>query len=452
MYSFLGKHYSDISWKDLKQEGNDLFAQQDFEGAVTFYTKALELSTLEHTLYSNRSAALCILGHYKDALQDATKCIEINPNFARGYLRKCVALNGLNRYKEAMEMAQEGYKLRGSDRICKDCVSQWLVAIQTLLKEKIEGIQQELDFIFPKEFVVISDEYLSLLVDVFVAYANSTSEASIEAMTLHLSRSFQELNRVLKLFGHSSNPCGTEWVRALCCASRLDPSSLRVPPEYVTLTLSKSDQLATWLNEEVDHTLYPVLCPIFNLAVMAIRVRFTYLDFLSIDQHVIEVGCRACLPLFEKSLLSAPICAEQHIEIYNTLLSAISVSNKSFNEDEIQHLIGKLQALVEQSSHCNPDVVENAKMSIGIARTRLGQDPGLGDMPFKQIFMSKSSIEDVLSFIEANEKNLKSLLKVPIEDQLPDCALRDSQIIMSCTGELFTVKVAVCHVHMFHHL
>ena len=383
----------------------------------------------------------CILGRHKDALLDAAKCIEIKPNFARGYLRKCVALNELQQYKEAMEMAQEGYKLRGSDRISKSCISQWLIAIQALLKEKVESIQREIDFIFPKEFVVISDEYLSLLVDVFVAYANSTSEASIEAMTLHLNRAFQELDRVLQLFGHSSNPCGKEWVAALCCASKLDPSSLQVPPKNVLLVLSKSDELAVWLNKEVDHTLYPILCPILNLAVMAMRVRFTYLDYLSIDQHVIEVGCRACLPFFEKSLLSAPECAEQHIEIYNALLSAISVSSSSFNEDEIQDLIRKLRALVEQSTHCDPDVIENAKMSIGIARTRLGQDPGFGDMPFKQILMSRSSIEEVMTFVEANEGNLKSLLSIPMEDQLPDCALRDSQIVMSCAGELNTAKV-----------
>lgn len=49
--------------------------------------------------------------------------------------------------------------------------------------------------------------------------------------------------------------------------------------------------------------------------------------------------------------------------------------------------------------------------------------------------MSSCSIEEVLSFIEEKEQPLKSLLDLPLEDQLPDTALRDSQVMLSCTGE-----------------
>lgn len=427
-----------MSWKDLKQKGNDLFTQQDYKGAVTFYAKALEQAPLEHTLYSNRSVALCKLECYEDALQDSVKCVELEPNFSRGYLRKSVALNKLRRYEEAMEAAQLGYKLRGSDAISKNCMAEWLVAVQAMLKEKVDGIQSEIDFKFPKAFVVISDDYLTLLVDVFVAYANSTTEASVEGMAAHLTRILKELDRVLQVFGHSPNPCGNEWVGALCDASKLDPSSLRVPSKALANVMGKSEQLVTWLQLEVDHILYPVLQPLFSLAVMVLRNRFINLNFLAIDYHVVEVGCRACLPFFEKSLLSTPECAEQHIEIYSDLFGAIGANNSCFEEPEVKStegLVRNFELLLERNIHCDADIIETARICLGLVRVRLGQDPGFGDMPFKHVLMSSCSIEEVLSFIEEKEQPLKSLLDLPLEDQLPDTALRDSQVMLSCTGE-----------------
>lgn len=428
-----------MSWKELKQKGNDHFTEQDYEGAVKFYTMALEQSSLEHTLYSNRSAAFSKLGCYQEALQDATKCVDLEPMFARGYLRKCVALNKLRRSKEAMEVAQEGYKLRGSDTISKNCVAEWLIAVQASLKEKIDSIQSEIDFEFPKGFTVISDDYLSLLVDVFDAYGNSTSEAPLEMILILLGKIWQEFDRVLQLFGHIPNPCGSEWAGTLCKALKIDPSSSKVPPEVVTLILKKSKQLLAWLHEEVDHILYPILRPVLCLAVMSMRVRFIYLNFLQIDQHAVEVGCRACLPLFEKSILSVPEYAEQHIELYNELLPAIGSSITFLSKDELQFtesLVKNLQSLLEQNPQCDPDVKENAILSIGTIQCRLGLDPGFGDIPFKNVLMSGCSIDEVLPFIETKMEPLKSLLNnVPADNQIPDSALRDSQVFLSCTGE-----------------
>lgn len=243
-----------MTFQDLKQKGNDHFTRQDYEGAITFYTKALELSPAEHTVYSNRSVALCKLGQYGEALEDATRCIDLAPTFARGYLRKCTALNELGKHEEAMESAQEGYKLRGSDNISRNCVAQWLVAVQALFKEKIERIQNEIQFVFPKQLLVISDDYLTLVLNLLLARLNnSTTGVPVEAMVAYLFKTLQELDRLLQLFGHTPSPCGEEWVSALWHASKLDPSSSKVPPKAVALVLGKSEQLAIWLHEEVDH-------------------------------------------------------------------------------------------------------------------------------------------------------------------------------------------------------
>jgi len=41
-------------------------------------------------------------------------------------------------YGEAIPSAEEGYKLRASDRICKDCIDEWLVASLAVLKPEVD--------------------------------------------------------------------------------------------------------------------------------------------------------------------------------------------------------------------------------------------------------------------------------------------------------------------------
>ena len=98
-------------------------------------------------------------------------------------------------------------------------------------------------------------------------------------------------------------------------------------------------------------------------------------------------------------------------------------------------LVRNFELLLERNTHCDADIIETARICLGLVHVRLGQDPGFGDMPFKRVLMSSCSIEEVLSFIEEKEQPLKSLLDLPLEDQLPDTALRDSQVMLSCTGE-----------------
>ena len=53
-------------------------------------------------------------------------------------MRKATALNGLQMYGEAIPSAEEGYKLRASDRICKDCIDEWLVVSSAVLKPEVD--------------------------------------------------------------------------------------------------------------------------------------------------------------------------------------------------------------------------------------------------------------------------------------------------------------------------
>jgi stress-induced-phosphoprotein 1 len=61
----------------MKDQGNAAFKAKDFDGAIKFYTQALDSAPSDHTILGNRAAAHHNLKNYNEALEDAEKCIEI---------------------------------------------------------------------------------------------------------------------------------------------------------------------------------------------------------------------------------------------------------------------------------------------------------------------------------------------------------------------------------------
>lgn len=75
--------------------------------AIEAYTKAIELIK-DHIYYSNRSAAFLKKGNAENALMDAIACLEMNPEFCKGYSRKGAALYALKKYDDAMNAYEQG--------------------------------------------------------------------------------------------------------------------------------------------------------------------------------------------------------------------------------------------------------------------------------------------------------------------------------------------------------
>uniref|UniRef100_H3GTA3 J domain-containing protein n=1 Tax=Phytophthora ramorum TaxID=164328 RepID=H3GTA3_PHYRM len=76
------------------------------------YTRALELDPENAVYLSNRSAAYLALGDARGkALKDAEKCIELRPDWWKGYSRKGAAQHALQRYDAARATYNEGLKL-----------------------------------------------------------------------------------------------------------------------------------------------------------------------------------------------------------------------------------------------------------------------------------------------------------------------------------------------------
>lgn len=79
-----------MSHDKLKEKENECIRQKNYKDAALYYTSALSKDPCSHTVFSNRSLAYSKLQQFESALQDANKCVELAPNFARGCLIKSV--------------------------------------------------------------------------------------------------------------------------------------------------------------------------------------------------------------------------------------------------------------------------------------------------------------------------------------------------------------------------
>jgi len=89
--------------------------------AEALYGKAITLlesvpGKAEAALYSNRSMVRLNLNKVEQSLEDAKKCLEVDPTFVKAYFRKAQALTRLNEWDEAVEAAKAGEKLDPSNK------------------------------------------------------------------------------------------------------------------------------------------------------------------------------------------------------------------------------------------------------------------------------------------------------------------------------------------------
>lgn len=78
----MSKNYND---KELKDQGNKLFATRNYDGAIECYTKAILKNPSVPHYYTNR--ALCYLNQkrWPQAIQDSKMALEKEPNLVKGH-------------------------------------------------------------------------------------------------------------------------------------------------------------------------------------------------------------------------------------------------------------------------------------------------------------------------------------------------------------------------------
>lgn len=115
----------------IKAEANKAFAAKDYPLAIKLYSDGIAIDPSNHVLYSNRAAAKSGSKDYQGALEDAEKCIEIAPTFAKGFARKGAALHGLRSYPEAVMAYESGLQVDEADAACRKGLTEVKAAMDS---------------------------------------------------------------------------------------------------------------------------------------------------------------------------------------------------------------------------------------------------------------------------------------------------------------------------------
>lgn len=104
---------------ECKAKGNAAFSAGRFEEAVTHFSDAIKIDDTNHVLFSNRSAAYASLKNFEAALEDATKTVEIKPEWPKGYSRLGAAHYGLGDHDASMGAYNKGLEIDPSNDTLK---------------------------------------------------------------------------------------------------------------------------------------------------------------------------------------------------------------------------------------------------------------------------------------------------------------------------------------------
>ena len=91
----------------LREQGNLEVKYKRFTEALKLYSKAIDLSTGDYRLFSNRSLCYLKLGDPQKALEDCDKCLSLKSNFHRAVIRKAWALDELVKSGSIERVAQK---------------------------------------------------------------------------------------------------------------------------------------------------------------------------------------------------------------------------------------------------------------------------------------------------------------------------------------------------------
>ncbi|MFZ1976593.1 MAG: tetratricopeptide repeat protein [Bacteroidota bacterium] len=81
--------------------GIDCASRQDYNGAITNFTKAIELIQTDAKLYNYRGICRFNLRDFTNAMTDFNQAIQLNPNFADAYYMRGMCRIGLKDRKGA---------------------------------------------------------------------------------------------------------------------------------------------------------------------------------------------------------------------------------------------------------------------------------------------------------------------------------------------------------------
>lgn len=110
------KAYIDpVKAEEEKEKGNELFKNGDYATAMKHYTEAIKRNPDDPKYYSNRAACYTKLAAFDLGLKDCEKCVELDPKFIKGWIRKGKILQGMQQHSKAISAYQKALALDSSN-------------------------------------------------------------------------------------------------------------------------------------------------------------------------------------------------------------------------------------------------------------------------------------------------------------------------------------------------
>ena len=349
----------------LKELGNGFmrYSQPDFSKAIAAYTEALAINESCHTVLANRSLAFFQLQKYDEALEDAEKAIKVIPNWPKGYVRKCAALNALKRNKEAQQTAQQGFLLMHSTSFCQEFVNQWLKACEeiysddnvakllpsdatelyqvmlTTSKEKgvrampIQGIR------------AISDVYCNIMFYCTASIFSPKFVPSDDAIKQYFIQIVGEFKRIMSLFGHGFDDSIMTWAELV--GEPVDDYQSLMQKKVDAFKATKS--FLAFLNTNLHVALFDIARPILVLIIMIMSTQMCTLNDANTGRYSIRHMMFMCLPLFESIVLAGTNSGSHYVNMLIGVVNTYNDMPTSLTRDEYSELeiyFEKLKSLI----------------------------------------------------------------------------------------------------------
>lgn len=117
--------------EEEKELGNEKFKIGDYASAVKHYTEAILRNPDDPKYYSNRAACYTKLAAFDLGLKDCEKCVEIDPKFIKGWIRKGKILQGMQQQGKALAAYQKALDLDPSNSEALDGYRSCSVAVSS---------------------------------------------------------------------------------------------------------------------------------------------------------------------------------------------------------------------------------------------------------------------------------------------------------------------------------
>jgi len=190
----------------IKSEANEMFKAEKYDHAIDLYSKAIDLNPENAVLYANRSISYLRTECFGYALTDASKAIEVDKNYLKGYYRRASAYMALGKYKLALKDYEGIHKRRPNDKDaklkfteCKKIVQQIAFQKAIAVEENRKSVADSIDL----ESMTVEDKYTGPKISesgIDIQFMKDLMECYKNQGKLHRRFAFQMLLEILQYF------------------------------------------------------------------------------------------------------------------------------------------------------------------------------------------------------------------------------------------------------------